>query len=71
MSVLRVWIPGSLPAERNALADIAQGRAIPRWNRLGKRNLSVKKNLASRAPRARSARKRVMLTTYAVSKRLF
>ena len=32
-------------------------RAIPRWNRLGK------KNPASRAPRARSARKRVPSTT--------
>ena len=41
MSVLPVWIPVGLlpwPAEPNELPDPAHGRAIPRWNRLGKTN---------------------------------
>ena len=67
MSVQPVWIPACLPGsvrpERNPLREPAQGRAIPRWNRLGKRNRSMKKNLASCAPRARSALKRVLFTT--------
>ena len=60
---LRVWIPACLPGEQNTLREPPHGRAIPRWKRLGKRNRSVKKNPASRAPRARSAQKRVPLTT--------
>ena len=51
----------SLGPERNPLHEPAQGRAIPRWNRLGKRNRSMKKK--SRFARARGARKRVTLTT--------
>ena len=51
MSILPVWLPVSLSAEPNKLPDPAQGRAIPRWNRLDKRNRSMKKNPASRAPR--------------------
>ena len=41
MSVLPVWIRPWIPAwirpQQNALADTSLGRAIPRWNRLGKR----------------------------------
>ena len=61
------WIPGSLDPclgpQQNALAKTSQGSAIPRWNRLGKRNRSMKKNPASRSPGARSAQKRVTVTT--------
>ena len=56
---LRACLPACLPAEPNELPDPAQGRAIPRWNRLGKRNRSMKKNPASRA-RAPAARENVL-----------
>ena len=46
-------------------------RVIPRWNRLGKRNWSVKRNPASRAPRARSARKRVLTAKPLVESKIF
>ena len=42
MSLLRVWmdpwIPASLPGGQNTLPEPPHGRAIPRWNRLGKKN---------------------------------
>ena len=67
MSVLPVWIPGSLPGsldpEPNKLPDPAHGHLIPRWNCLGKKNRSMKKFPASRAQCARSAQKSVTLTT--------
>ena len=63
MSLLPLWIPGSIHPDENKLPKPSQGRVIPRWNRLDKRNRSMKKNLASRAPRAHSALKRVLFTT--------
>ena len=39
------------------------GCVIPRWNRLGKTKLPMKKNPASHAPCARLARKCVPVTT--------
>ena len=66
MSLLPLWIPGSLgPSVRpdeNTLPDPSHGRVIPRWNLLDKRNRSMKKNPASRAPHARGAQKCVPLT---------
>ena len=63
MSVHPVWLPAWVRPERNPLREPAQGRAIPRWNRLGKKNRSMKKKSPFARARARRARKRVMLTT--------
>ena len=38
MSLLPLWIP----ADENTLPKHSQGRVIPRWNRLDKRNRSMK-----------------------------
>ena len=59
MSLLPLWIRPCVPGDENTLPKPSQGRVIPRWNRLDKRNRSMKKNLASHA---RGAQKRVPLT---------
>ena len=51
MSLLPLWIP----ADENTLPKHSQGRVIPRWNRLDKRNRSMKK-IPLRAPRTPVAR---------------
>ena len=59
MSLLPLWIPGSVPGslspDENTLPKPSQGRVIPRWNRLDKRNRSMKKIplCAHRTPAAR------------------
>ena len=56
MSILPLWIPVSLCPDENTLPNLSQGRVIPRWNRLDKRNRSMKK-IPLRAPRTPAARK--------------
>ena len=46
---------GSVPGVQNTLHE-PHGRAIPRWNRLGKRIRSMKKNPASRTARPHRAK---------------
>ena len=58
MSLLPLWIPVSLPGDENTLPNPSHGRVIPRWNRLDKRNWSMKK-IPLCAPCAPAARENV------------
>ena len=60
MSVLPVWIPGSLPGSGTKHASrTRQESVIPRWNRLGKTNLFMKKKSRfARAVRPQRAKTR-------------